>query len=311
VLSIQEELAITLAVVGVKDGKVDPALAAALHDRSASCRAAAGLVLGRSGTTEQRKAVQALLADADPLVRLLSAQGLLASRDRAAVPALIALLQDTPDDLALRASDLLASVASRGLPQISLSHERQLRLRYRRSWESWWRMRGPMDLARAEVDLAPFNAALQTRLKVRHSLNALARGDSEALKKGVDVPFYPDYPAQWGQPLTNPEEVENYLTQNLVPGPNLLFTLGEISDLESYLRKMPPADVALVRKTKLKTGELRLLTYGVEAPAERPNRPGRPGVIEEQRGFLLLRVRGDQVRIVGGWQADPSTMRIR
>jgi hypothetical protein len=304
-------LAITLAVIGVKEGKVDPTLTAAVAERNAACRAAAGLVLGRSGTAEQRKAVQALLADPDPLVRLLSAQGLLAARERAAVPALIALLQDGPEDLALRASDLLACLATRGVPQVGLGREPRMRLRYRRSWESWWRLRGPVDLARAEVDLPPFNPGLQARLAARRWLNALVRGDSEVVKKGIDVPFYPDYPAHWGQPLNTPEDAENYLTQTLAIGRDALFTLGELRDLESHLRRLAPADQDVVRKARLKTADLRLLAYRAETSAERPGWRGRPNGVAEQVGFLLLRVRGDQVRIVGGWSVDTLPLRLR
>jgi len=305
ILSVQEELAITLAVVGVKEGKIDPALVAALHDRNAACRGAAGLVLGRSGTAEQRKAVQLLLADGDPLVRLLAAQGLLAARDRAAVPVLIALLGDGPDDLAIWASDLLGCIAIRGFPQVALSRDKQLRIRYRRSWELWWRQYGPADLARAEVDLPPFNAALQMRLGVRRWLNALARGDTEAIKKGVDVPFYSTSPAQGAQALNTPEEVANFFGQGKMIVSNPLFTLGETIDLESYLRRLPAADVANVRKTRLKTSELRVLCCWLEMPIEQPRRPRRMAEpVAVPQAFLLLRGRGDQVRIAGGWEAE-------
>src|SRR5262245_28045761 len=98
--AVTEELLTTLAVAGVKENKVDALLVEALKDKHPARRAAAALAVGRSGTAEQRKKVQALLTDPDLRVRFRAAQGLLAARDRAAVPALIALLTDAPPELA-------------------------------------------------------------------------------------------------------------------------------------------------------------------------------------------------------------------
>src|ERR1700722_1447425 len=74
--AVEDEVLASLAVLAVHDGKVDSVIAAALHDKKSSRRAAAGLVLGRSGTPEQRSEVHALLLDADPHVRFRVAQGL-------------------------------------------------------------------------------------------------------------------------------------------------------------------------------------------------------------------------------------------
>src|SRR5437588_614184 len=79
------EVAGARAALGVRDGKLDPALAAALDDREPARRAAAALVLGRYGTSEQRAAVRRLLTDREAKVRLRAAQGLLAARDGTAL----------------------------------------------------------------------------------------------------------------------------------------------------------------------------------------------------------------------------------
>ena len=49
----EDEIVASLAILGVHDGKVDAAVVAALKDKAPACRAAAGVVVGRSGTAEQ------------------------------------------------------------------------------------------------------------------------------------------------------------------------------------------------------------------------------------------------------------------
>src|SRR5262245_50870499 len=85
-----------VARLGLRDGQADPLLLKALADRHPAVRQAAGWVVGRSRSVQQRALARPLLADADPAVRLRTAQGLLAARDRDAVPALIALLPKAP-----------------------------------------------------------------------------------------------------------------------------------------------------------------------------------------------------------------------
>ena len=55
--TVADEVFMTLALLGVKENKVDAVLAEALKDKQAPRRAAAALVLGRSGTAEQRRQV--------------------------------------------------------------------------------------------------------------------------------------------------------------------------------------------------------------------------------------------------------------
>ena len=73
-----------------------PELIKALTDASPARRAAAAFVLGQVGATEQVAKVKPLLDDPHPVVRLRAAQGMLAARDKAAVPCLVSLLQMAP-----------------------------------------------------------------------------------------------------------------------------------------------------------------------------------------------------------------------
>jgi hypothetical protein len=127
-----------LAVVGLKSGVAEAEVVAAAADKHPLKRAAAGFVLGQAAP-EQRNLAVRLLADADPRVRFRSAAGLLRSGDRAAVPALIALLDEGPVALVWRAEELLDRLAGElDLPAATGTDE-VTRHRARLAWEQWWR----------------------------------------------------------------------------------------------------------------------------------------------------------------------------
>src|SRR5262249_42250724 len=104
--NVEEEILLTLPVVGVRNGKCDPQLRAALSAAEPHRRAAAAFVLGQHGGSEEKTLVRRLLTDADPRVRLRAAQGLIAGRELHAVATLVALLGDSPLEVASQAEDL-------------------------------------------------------------------------------------------------------------------------------------------------------------------------------------------------------------
>ena len=189
--AVEDDVTASLAVLAVHDGKVDAAVVAALKDKSLSRRAAAAVVVGRSGTVEQRVAVQALLADPDPRIRFRAAQGLLAGRDRIAVPALVALVKDGPPDLALQASELLSCAVGVHAPHTPYGDDAASRQNCKKAWADWSQKNAKtVDLSRADVDLPPLNPALRARAVVRQCFNALVQHDLAAFKKTCDVPFH-------------------------------------------------------------------------------------------------------------------------
>jgi SAM-dependent methyltransferase len=152
--TIEEEVSTALLVLGVRDGRPDPVLVAALKDDEPRRRAAAALAVGRSTEEAERTAVRRLLNDPDPKVRLQAARGLVAGRDKEAVPVLIALLADAPLQIALQAEDVLARIAGDKAPAMSLGGtDRQ---KYRDVWASWWSANSPqVDLAKIEAYRIP------------------------------------------------------------------------------------------------------------------------------------------------------------
>jgi HEAT repeat protein len=74
--TVEEEVLAAVGRLGIRAGKVGPALLAALRAPAAERRAAAGYVLAQSGGLGQREAVRRLLDDPDDRVRAYAASGL-------------------------------------------------------------------------------------------------------------------------------------------------------------------------------------------------------------------------------------------
>jgi hypothetical protein len=120
--------------LSLQDGKVHPAVSAALHDKFAIRRAAAGAAL--AALPDQRKAVVALLKDSDYQVRLWVAQALLKARDAHAVPVLVALLEQLPEQDTWQAEDTLLRLAGETAP-VSETNKTAGPASLRKSWDKW------------------------------------------------------------------------------------------------------------------------------------------------------------------------------
>jgi HEAT repeat protein len=141
--TIEEELLTTLSLLNVRGPGVDGALVKALGDPLPLRRAAAGYVLGRVGTEAERQAARKLLEDPVPKVRLRVALGLLAGRDRQAVPALIELLRVAPDSWRWKAEEQLVRLAgAHAPPQLASEALGPDRAKAIDAWKAWWRDRG-------------------------------------------------------------------------------------------------------------------------------------------------------------------------
>ena len=149
--NVEDEVLNSLTVLSVRDARIDPVLVGALHDSQPARRGAAAYVLGRVGTRADCDAVRKLLADPVLKVRLRAAQGLLAARDRAAVPVLIDLLGKAPQSWAWRAEELLQRIAGDKGPELPVSADQTAaRRKAVPVWTAWWSANQTrVDLARA------------------------------------------------------------------------------------------------------------------------------------------------------------------
>jgi hypothetical protein len=284
----EDELLTAIAILEVKNDKVDPSLANALKDSIAARRGAAAMLLGRSGSTDGRKAVVALLEDGDCLIRLRAAQGLVAGHDKTAVPVLIALLTDGSLDQATHAEDLLACIAAghRG-PRLPLGDGESSRKKCRDAWTAWWKANeDKVNLAKMDVDLSPFNPSLRMRETVRRLLLAINRADYEAVLNLSEAPFY------CGQVYSTREQLEPELANVLsaVHQSSLTIGAGSLVGLEEYLKTAPPQEKELFGQlSKRNHWVLRVNTF-----AGGQNAPGN-AIFHA----FMFHVDGPQVRLQG------------
>jgi HEAT repeat protein len=152
---VLDEFGPALARVGVKDAKPEPELIAALTDKIAPRRAVAAEAVGRAaGNNEElRRTARALLKDPDVNVRRRAAFGLLASKDREAVPVLIALLAELPAKQTWRIEEVLFEMAGDKAPTFhGQRNDDDGRKRYRDTWAAWWKDN------EAKIDVAKLGA---------------------------------------------------------------------------------------------------------------------------------------------------------
>jgi hypothetical protein len=131
---------------------IDPAIVAALSDRLALRRGAAGEALVSSGVKEHQAAARKLLQDPDATVRLRVSRALVEKvRAVEAVPVLIACLKDLPAEKTWPAEDLLVRMAGTTAPQVSLGTDGPSQAKCHEEWERWWTAhRETIDLAKAD-----------------------------------------------------------------------------------------------------------------------------------------------------------------
>jgi HEAT repeat protein len=141
-----------LGRVGVKDGKVDPALVAALSHKQPLIRGAAGDALRSSRSPEVRDKVRKLLTDPDREVRRRVGLALFEARDKEAVPHLINLLADLSGDDRYQVEQRLLLLAGDKAPTPPDRDTRPALTEYQDAWRKWWKDNEKRtDLARIEM----------------------------------------------------------------------------------------------------------------------------------------------------------------
>jgi HEAT repeat protein len=158
--SVEEEVLNALCILCVREEKLDPHLQTALADPLPERRAAAAYVLGRVGTQEHIERIRPLLRDGMPKVRLRAAQGLLAARDRSAVPVLISLLNDPQAPWTWQIEEALQRLAADKAPPLPPVADVKAREKMIAAWSAWWEAQGPRvpleRLTQGEINLGLF-----------------------------------------------------------------------------------------------------------------------------------------------------------
>jgi hypothetical protein len=284
-----EEVLEAVFSLGSDGGKVDPAVAAALTDATAVRRAAAALVLGRHGSPEQRKAVRRLLDDADPVLRLRAAQGLVSGGDREALPALIALVGKAPPAVARQAEDLLARVAGEQAPPVFVGGDAAAAEKARLAWEGWWKAhKEKLDLTKADLGSPFASPTYHARTVTRRFIDALGKGNLEALRKLTDIPFAVDNFAVF----TTREQLDQIFGQAVanIKQKKFTFQVLDVLSIDEYKRRTglePTEFLKQVPRANLRF----VLVDGQEQGGRR------------EAAAVLVRVRGGRTAVVGIGQA--------
>ncbi|MFL5240922.1 MAG: HEAT repeat domain-containing protein [Gemmataceae bacterium] len=175
-----DEVCSTLASLGVADGKPDGALVRALSDKVGARRAGAAVALVRARVKDSMPAIQKLLQDPEPSVRLQVASALIPQGQKEAVPVLIELIAQLPVNKGWEAENLLYRLAEDKPPTTMLSDDAS-RKKCHDAWAGWWKANAAkVDLGKLDVD----SHFLGYTLVVSTSLRG--RGDGQVVELGRD-----------------------------------------------------------------------------------------------------------------------------
>jgi HEAT repeat protein len=212
----EEEILTVLVRLAGKGDKLPDVVVSALEDTDPARRAASALLLGRGGSAEQRKKVQALLTDPVLEVRLRAGQGLVAARDRAGLAVLVQAIREGTPGQARQASDLLLALAGPGAPGSLEVGTPAQRATLARSWEAWLQGVGrQVDLSRVEVEFGALNRTIAAVQVTRKFIAAAEFNNTPVLKPLIGLP----YVHLENQVATTNQELDNVLSQGLPQPP--------------------------------------------------------------------------------------------
>jgi hypothetical protein len=151
--TVLEEVQAALAAVAMKDGQ-HHAIVAALEDKLALKRAMAAVALVRAGGADERTRARVLLKDSDDEVRYRVGMALTIAGDKEAVPVLIDLLLELPEEQAWDVENLLIRLADDNPPAQPFGPVAAKRKAARDYWAGWWATEEPkIDLAARKLNV--------------------------------------------------------------------------------------------------------------------------------------------------------------
>jgi hypothetical protein len=187
-----DEVLGALGALAAKDGMVDPVVITSLASGNPKLRGAAAIIAGWHGSDDQRQAVFGLLDDPDLLVRFRAAQGLLAGRQKVAVPIMVSFLKKAPAELAEAADGILSEVAGPSAPKIEWKDDKEHRLQCHAAWLTWWNQhKDKLDLDKIDLGIV-VTLGSEERLAKNIGLRfwkALCEANVNVMRKSVAVPF--------------------------------------------------------------------------------------------------------------------------
>jgi hypothetical protein len=236
---VAEEILDAVYTLGVRQGKLDPALDVAIKDAMPARRAIAAVLLGRFGNDAQRQLVGKLLDDKNLEVRFRAAQGLLANGDRTTLAVLVQVLKEAPYGLAERAEEILVQVAGPTAPKAGLGTDEAARMKCSEGWRDWLeKNQNTVDLSKVEFGFPLPSPDFRARDVTRQLLDLLLKPKEASIAKVAritDIPFYQD----GGRTVNTRQEWEAELKQNeqMPEGIKFKFAITKVEPLTDYLPK--------------------------------------------------------------------------
>jgi HEAT repeat protein len=288
----------------------DAALIRALDDKVAIRRAVAGVALCRAEKSRgSPNVVSCLLHDPDPTVRLRVALALTDLRDKQAVPVLVDLLAELPEDQAWQAEDLLRRIAGDFAPADSTGSSSSSRGKLRDTWLTWWREHGgQVDLS--ILDHAPRLLGYTVVAEYTDGRNGrvLEVGADGRIRWKVDnIPWPLDVQVLPGQRLLLTEFYDQRVTERNFKG-DLLWH-KQLTQAPLTARRLANGNTLIVTQNQIlevdRSGrEVSALSRpGVLAAEKLPG--GRVASIDSAGGFTVVDSTGKPVRnfSVGAFQS--------
>jgi HEAT repeat protein len=180
---VAQEVESALALVALRSGRPEKAVLAALGDAQPVRRAAAAAALCRAGGVGQAGLVRRLLVDPKPMVRLRAALALGELHDEAAVPVLIALLDELPLARARAAEEFLIRLAGERAPAKRWATDNSSSKKRREAWAAWW---AATDAAELLDFLRKRTLSDQERDKIQALIRRLGDGEFPLRQKASD-----------------------------------------------------------------------------------------------------------------------------
>lgn len=271
-----------LVPLAVRGGKADPAVTAALKDGSPVRREAAALALAAGGAADALPGLRGLLADADRAVRLNVALALARLGEKAAVPVLIAEMDQPPSPRFGQAEDLLMQLAGSKSPRMAEDDE-PARKQYRRDWEAWWKTSSAAaDLAGLAQRMRPVGNTVVVLLDDNQILELDAtrkpRWKIDDVEMPLDLQRLPgdrvllaEYKANRITERTSKGEIvwtrkvdEPLVAQRLPTGNTLIANRREVIEIDPAGKQLfsfsPPGGAQIMRACKVPGGDILLVT---------------------------------------------------
>jgi hypothetical protein len=322
-VAVSETIREALVTLALRGGKAEPALLAALTDKSALKRSASAVALCRAHLPEVLPDVRKLLKDADPHVRLQVGLALTALREKDAVPVLLPLLDELPLQDIDPIMTLLERLAGDTMPPVVYGPGAASHRKYREAWVAWWkdheagieparleqasRLDGSTLVVMFEVglmeDLDPSN-------RVRWKIEGLQRPLDAQLLPGEKRVLVAEYDANrvsernlkneivWQKTLQIPGQGP-LAAQRLPDGNTFITTEAQLLEVNKHgqevFRYNRPDGATFMRATKLRNGDIACVTQLGIAPT---------GITR----FVLLRPTGGELREIKTWGVNVRTL---